>query len=112
MPSAPSYLDAAAITVSWTIDKALDCDLESIVEDYLDDADLFYFNTVADLPPPEPPLNPDPVTSTIGDQDPSHIARLSSILLSLLASPSVLTLSAGSYCQKMLSQPSSAPSTN
>ena len=79
MPTAPSYPDATFITVSWTIDKALDCDLDSIVEDYLSNADLFYFDAIADPPPPEPPPITSSVSSVIGDHDPSHIARLSNV---------------------------------
>ena len=113
MPSAPSYPDAAFITVSWIIDNALDCDLDSIVEDYLSDADLFYFDAIADPPPPEPPPFPDPVTSTIGDHDPSHIARLSTVLHSTpCITVSFDLVRPGSYHRRTLSQRSSPPSTN
>ena len=67
MPSAPSYPDAAFATISWMIDKALGSNLDSIVEDFLSDAELFYFDAVTDLPPPEPPPDTDPVTSIFDD---------------------------------------------
>ena len=80
MPSAPSYPDAAFATVSWMIDEALGSDLESLVKDFISDDDMFYFDAVTDLPPPEPPPDTDPVTDILDDHDPSHIARLSTVL--------------------------------